>query len=206
MRINYLGHACFKINDSLVIDPYKDGSVPGLSPLRITAEKVICSHEHADHSGRECVEIVANEKQAGNQQTNAADFQIEEIPSWHDDQNGALRGPNTIFVITSKNPDDQPATDEKLVHLGDLGHFPNEAQLAKISDADYLLIPVGGFFTIDAKTAVEICKAANPKTIIPMHYRTAEYGYPELATVDEFVKLANEAGLGEKVKILLPKI
>ena len=177
MKIEYLGHSCFRLDDELVIDPYKDGSVPGLKPLRTTAKKVISSHEHADHSGRECVKIVPGEYT----------FEIEEVPSWHDDQQGALRGPNTIFVITKNG--------EKLVHLGDLGHFPTPEQLEKIKNADYLLIPVGGHYTIDAKTAVEICKAVAPKQIIPMHYRTDESGYPEIAKVDEFLNLADEAEL-----------
>ena len=58
MKIEYLGHSCFRLDDELVIDPYKDGSVPGLPELRSPATKVICSHEHADHSGRECVVIL----------------------------------------------------------------------------------------------------------------------------------------------------
>ena len=184
MKIEYLGHACFRLDDELVIDPYKDGSVPGLSPLKTSAVKVICSHEHADHSGVECVEIMDGD----------CDFEINEVPSFHDDQQGALRGPNTIFVI-SKN-------GEKLVHLGDLGHFPNEEQLAAISDANYLLIPVGGYYTIDAEMAVKICEAAKPKQIIPMHYRTNESGYSEIATVDEFVKLCEEKGLTGKLKVM----
>jgi L-ascorbate metabolism protein UlaG (beta-lactamase superfamily) len=123
-------------------------------------------------------------------------FGVKEVPSFHDDRGGALRGPNTIFVITS-------TSGEKLVHLGDLGHYPNDEQLAAISDADYLLIPVGGYYTIDAETAVKICEAANPKQIIPMHYRTETSGYPELATVDEFMSLADKAGIGEKVRVML---
>lgn len=178
MKIEYLGHACFRLDDELVIDPYKDGSVPGLAPLRTSATKVICSHEHADHSGRECVEIVPGK----------CEFRITEVPSFHDDQGGALRGPNTIFVITSNS-------GEKLVHLGDLGHFPDAEQLAAISDADYLLIPVGGYYTIDAEMAVRICEACQPKCITPMHYRTPESGYPELATVDEFLKLCEKEGI-----------
>ena len=87
------------------------------------------------------------------------------------------------------------------MHLGDLGHFPNEEQLAKIADADYLLIPVGGYYTIDAKMAVKICEAANPKRIIPMHYRTARSGYPEIATVDEFMRLAEKKGISDKIKL-----
>ena len=184
MKIEYLGHACFRLDDVLVIDPYKDGSVPGLSPLRVKAVKVICTHEHADHSGRECVELVDG----------ACDFEIREVPSWHDDANGSLRGPNTIFVITKNG--------EILVHLGDLGHFPNDEQLAAISNADYLLIPVGGYYTIDAEMAVRICEAARPKCIIPMHYRTAESGYPEIALVDEFVELAKEKGIIGKVRVM----
>ncbi len=184
MKIEYLGHACFRLDDQLVIDPYKDGSVPGLENLRTSAVKVICTHEHADHSGRECIEITPGE----------CEFEIEEVPSFHDDQEGALRGPNTIFVVAKD--------DEKLVHLGDLGHFPNEEQLKKIADADYLLIPVGGYYTIDAEIAAKICEAANPKSIIPMHYRTSISGYPELATVDEFMKLTEEKGIAEKVKVL----
>ena len=35
--------------------------------------------------------------------------------------------------------------------------------MAAISDADYLLIPVGGYFTIDAKMAVKICVVVFPR-------------------------------------------
>ena len=193
MKIEYLGHSCFRIDDSLVIDPYKDGSVPGLLPLRVSGVQVICSHEHDDHSGRECVEVVPKANSDGGFDNGG--FEILEVPSFHDDQQGALRGPNTIFVITSKS-------GEKLVHLGDLGHFPSSEQLAAISNADYLLIPMGGYYTIDAPTAARICLEAKPKWIIPMHYRTSNSGYPELATVDEFVKLCEEAGISEKVMVM----
>ena len=116
------------------------------------------------------------------------------MPSFHDDAGGTLRGPNTIFVITKG--------DEKLVHLGDLGHFPNDTQLDAISDADYLLIPVGGYYTIDAEMAAKICEACRPRCIIPMHYRTGNSGYPEIATVGEFLKLAGEKGMADKIKIM----
>ena len=184
MKIEYLGHACFRINDELVIDPYKDGSVPGLEPLRIDAAKVICTHEHADHSGRECVK------------TSGAEIgcSISEVESFHDDQGGKLRGPNTIFVIETEG--------KKLVHLGDLGHFPNDEQLEKISAADYLMIPVGGYYTIDAAMAAKICAAAKPKKIIPMHYRGDGFGYPELATVDEFLSEIAKVGLADQVTLL----
>ncbi len=50
--------------------------------------------------------------------------------------------------------------------------------------------------------AVEICLACRPKVIIPMHYRTAESGYSEIAEVSEFLKLAEEAGISDKVRVM----
>lgn len=186
MKIDWLGHACFKINDSLVIDPYKDGSVPGYQALRTKADKVVCSHEHADHSGRECVELSGQK----------CPLEIREIPSWHDNQQGALRGPNTIFIVKD--------AASKLVHLGDLGHFPNSEQLAAIRDADYLLVPVGGFYTFDVATAVRTCVAIAPKQIIPMHYRWGEHGYPEIGTLDDFIAVAKRTDAELAAKIATP--
>ena len=183
MKIEWFGHSCFCINNSLVIDPYKDGSIPGYAPLRLVADKVICTHEHADHAGRECVELTGNN----------CELDVAEVPSWHDEQQGALRGPNTIFVVIDG--------DEKLVHLGDLGHFPNDEQLSAIANADYLLIPVGGHFTIDGTMAAKICEAAQPKQIIPMHYRWGEHGYAEISTIDPFLDEIKKTTLAERVAI-----
>ena len=48
MKLKWLGHSCFCIEAegyTAVFDPYQDGSVPGLAPLReITADAVFCSH------------------------------------------------------------------------------------------------------------------------------------------------------------------
>ena len=53
MLIQWLGHACFKITvngESLIIDPFEDGSVPGYRPIRESANMVLCSHMHHDHN------------------------------------------------------------------------------------------------------------------------------------------------------------
>jgi L-ascorbate metabolism protein UlaG (beta-lactamase superfamily) len=183
MKIEWFGHSCFRVNDSLVIDPYKDGSVPGYDALRIAGDKVICTHEHADHSGRECVELSGKD----------CALAVSEVSSWHDDRNGALRGPNTIFIVTDGA--------ERLVHLGDLGHFPNDEQLAAIRGADYLLIPVGGHYTIDGTMAAKICEAAEPKQIIPMHYRWDKCGYPEISTLDDFLAAIKTTTLADRVAV-----
>lgn len=174
MKIQYLGHACFKLisgNDSLIIDPYADDSVDGFGHLREEATMVIYSHKHADHYGVDCVKLIDGDE---------SKFKVDFIQSWHDDQEGALRGPNLIHVITCEGL--------RIAHLGDLGCPLNEEQKEQLTNLDVLMIPVGGHFTIDADLAADITKSLAPKCAIPMHYRGDGFGYDVLSTVDEYTR------------------
>lgn len=60
MKLTWLGHSCFKMESNgytIILDPYEDGYVPGLAPVRETADAVFCSHEHSDHNGKETVTL-----------------------------------------------------------------------------------------------------------------------------------------------------
>ena len=46
---------------------------------------------------------------------------------------------------------------------------------------------MGGFYTIDAKAASQVCNKLTARVIIPMHYKTDKCGLP-IAGVDEFVR------------------
>mgnify|MGYP000537499765 CR=1 FL=1 len=53
MRLIWNGHSCFTLETAggtVVVDPYLDGSVPGLAPIRLRADAVYCSHDHRDLS------------------------------------------------------------------------------------------------------------------------------------------------------------
>ena len=65
----------------------------------------------------------------------------------------------------------------------------NEEQLAPLRSCDALLIPVGGFYTIDAETAKRVADAIAPRVIVPMHYRHGSHGYDVIATVEDFLRL-----------------
>ena len=52
---------------------------------------------------------------------------------------------------------------------------------------DILLIPVGGFFTIDPKEATRVAEQIKPKILIPMHFKTEKCGFP-IASVEDFLK------------------
>lgn len=180
MKITWIGHSCVKVEKNgyaIVIDPYKDGSVPGLKPISEQADMVLCSHEHSDHNYREGVKIVKSA---------AEPLQVSVINSYHDDAKGALRGPNKIHILTDGT--------KRIAHLGDLGCMLEEKQLAELKNVDVLLIPVGGYYTIDAKQAYELCKAIDPKVIVPMHYRddVKGFGYDVIAPKDEFIKFMKD--------------
>jgi len=79
----------------------------------------------------------------------------------------------------------------RLLHLGDLGHKLTDEEIKEIGSIDILFIPVGGTYTIDAKTATEVCKQIGPSIIIPMHFKPEGVDNEilnKLATLDEFLK------------------
>ena len=51
---------------------------------------------------------------------------------------------------------------------------------------DILLVPVGGYYTLDAKQAIEVINQIEPKIVIPMHYKLPGLSF-NLAAVDDFV-------------------
>ena len=63
-------------------------------------------------------------------------------------------------------------------HMGDLGHVLGKETLASLGRIDVLLIPVGGFYTIDAKEATAVMESIGPSLTIPMHYLTPKCEFP----------------------------
>lgn len=176
MKTTWIGHACFKVEHngySVVIDPYKPGSVPGLSAINETADAVLLSHHHGDHDGAECVKLV---------KSGAPEMKVTKLPTYHDHHKGSKRGLNDMFILEIDGI--------KVAHLGDLGCALTEEEAKALSGLDLLMIPVGGFFTIDAAEAAGIVKQLAPKHVIPMHFRNDAkgIGYDVIGPVEEFTK------------------
>ena len=176
MNITWIGHSCFKIEqDGFVIltDPYEDGYVPGLKPLRESANLVLCSHEHGDHNARALVTV---------EEKDNCPFTITTIDTFHDEVKGAKRGPNTIHIIE--------ANGIRAAHLGDLGCELEEEQIAQLQNLDVCMIPVGGYYTIDAAQAAELVHRIQPRIVIPMHFRddSAGFGFDVIAPVGDFAE------------------
>jgi L-ascorbate metabolism protein UlaG (beta-lactamase superfamily) len=180
VKIKYLAHACFLITAAdgtrIITDPYDTTEHFRHGEIHETAEVVTVSHEHFDHNNAAAISgnPVIIRKSA---KVRGIDFTA--VPGWHDDAGGQQRGRNTMFCFE--------VDGIRVGHLGDVGHVLTEAQIAGLGRVDVLLVPVGGFFTIDAAAATEVCRQLNPRVIIPMHFWT-EWGLREIAGVGEFLR------------------
>lgn len=182
MKYVWLGHSTFLItNDAggrLVTDPADERSLPKLS--QVSADVITVSHRHHDHCAVERIGGSPIIKESDAPET-LAGFSIRGFSTFHDEAQGAKRGLNTVFLIE--------ADGQRFVHCGDLGHMPDEATLAAIKGCDALLLPVGGVYTVDGKTAWQIAKRVAPRTVVPMHYQTPDLGF-SLEPIDCFLAAA----------------
>jgi L-ascorbate metabolism protein UlaG (beta-lactamase superfamily) len=192
MEITWLGHSCFKLKGkqaTVITDPFSPAI--GYTLGKVMADIVTVSHPHPGHS---YVQGVADEprvlKSPGEYESGGV--LTVGVHTFHDNEKGAQRGKNTVFVID--------VDDVMICHLGDLGHVLTAEQVAEINGVDVLLIPVGNVSTIDAVQAAQIVRQLEPKIVIPMHYKT-EAEKKDLETADRFLK-----EMGVKEAIAQPKL
>lgn len=208
--IRWLGQACFLImtlgGAHVLIDP--PGPTVGyrIAAHSIPADLVFVSHQHPDHN------YVAAARPTPRGPTKfikplappvppdiggygdvqysfgapglAADkISARQVSAFHDDAQGKERGPDTINVLETGGL--------RIAHLGDIGQGAlTDEQLTAIGRVDVLMIPVGGFFTVDGAQAAALVAQLKPRVIIPMHYRTQVLSAAlksKLHTRDEFL-------------------
>lgn len=190
MKIEYLGHSCFKLTEStgtsVVCDPYS--SDVGFEMPETTANAVTVSHHHYDHDAVENVggNPVILDKESG---LDLSGVDIDAIKSFHDECRGKKRGENIIFKFRMDGID--------ICHLGDLGEACSSDLIETVLPVNVLLIPVGGTYTIDAEMAKEYVDRIMPDVVIPMHYRTKDSKL-DIDKVDEFIKLFDEDCIEER--------
>jgi L-ascorbate metabolism protein UlaG (beta-lactamase superfamily) len=180
MKIKWLGHASFLITSDngtrIITDPYAPGNDLRYGEIKETADIVTVSHDHFDHGN---VSAVRGNPQVVRGTTTVKGISFKGIAVFHDEAAGSKRGRNTVICM---------AVDGiNVCHLGDLGHALTGKQIAEIGKVDILLLPVGGFYTIDARTAGQVSDQLKPEVIIPMHFKNPKCAFP-IAGVEEFLK------------------
>jgi len=198
MIIKKLGHSCFKIKNSsasIICDPF-DPKKTGLSLPKQTANIVTVSHDHFDHN---FIEIVEGEYFLIN---TPGEYEIKGVyiygyKTFHDNKNGAERGPNTVYSIKIDNIN--------IVHLGDLGHKLPDELVGELEETDVLLIPVGGTYTIEPEIATEVISQLEPSIVIPMHYKVdgINADFDKLKTVEDFTKAMGWENVQKLDKLVL---
>lgn len=202
MHLKFLAHAAFLLESAagikILTDPYEPGGYDGAIGYKEITEPVdviTISHGHADHS------YIAPQHRSAKIFNKAGKFSFETIEitgiaAFHDHNLGKDRGNDIIFKIK--------VDDITICHLGDLGHELSKEQIQELGLIDVLLIPAGGFFTVDIMEATRIMNSLVPKICIPMHFKTVNLGF-DLAPVDEFIKNKNNVKIISASEIELQK-
>lgn len=181
MKLQYLGHSCFRIISELgttvVCDPYSSDYV-GFSMPKVRCDAVTVSHHHSDH---DCCDSVLGSYTLIDEKLTfpADDIAIDCVSTYHDDVKGEKRGKNLVFKFV--------VDGLKVVHMGDVGCI-DKAVIDFAKGCDVLLMPVGGVYTVDAKGAKRYVDEICPKIVVPMHYADNALKF-SLNSVNDFTEL-----------------
>ncbi len=171
--IVWLGHSSVRIEGEKVIyiDPWKLKD-----PMK--ADLILISHSHYDHLSVEDVEkirkadtvIVTTRESAavlsGNLRivkpgdvVQIGKVSVEAVPSYNTDKDFHPRENGWLgFVVTVQGT--------RIYYCGDTDLIPE----MKTIQADIMLVPVGGTYTMTAEEAARAVNIVRPGTAIPIHY------------------------------------
>lgn len=214
MKIEYLGHACFSLEDGqvkILIDPFLTGNdLAAKKAEEVEADYIFVSHGHDDHMGdtysiakrtgatvyavvelgsiieAEGIKVVSGNI-GGSQKTPFGKMKF--VPAAHG--SGVPGGLACGFIIELGG--------KKIYHAGDTGLIADMGLLAD-EEIDIALLPIGDYYTMGPEDAVRAAKLIRPKYVIPMHYNT----FPVIEQDPEIYKKAVESEGICQVKILNP--
>lgn len=185
--IHYLGHACFQVigkEHTLLFDPYlNDNPQATVTAAEVKPDYILVSHGHYDHLGdtfeiaqRTGATIITTmdlakaceERQLQAHAMNIGckhyfDFgYVRTTQALH--HAGLIGGEACGFIVKIDG--------YTLYFTGDTSLFGDLKLYGIIERPDLLLLPIGGYYTMDVDDAVYAAKLVGAKTVIPFHYNT----------------------------------
>ena len=160
MEITYLGLAAFRIKGktaTVVTDPYAPEHAGLKFPKHITADIVTVSRDLPEYNAIHQVEGTAYVVN-GPGEYEIKGVGVIGLSTFHDEENGAKRGKNTMYRIEMDGL--------AIVHLGDLSHTLSVAEVGTLDGVDILIVAAG--------TAVSVIHEIEPSIVIPMRYTRDE--------------------------------
>jgi L-ascorbate metabolism protein UlaG (beta-lactamase superfamily) len=204
VTLEWYGHSCFLLTlqngAKILIDPYDTSKLPYSLPHE-NVDLIFSTHDHFDHNAVHAVPATTILRADGREpkffgtlsgskilsdgstevDLSGDKLVCQTVPSFHDEQKGSQRGGNGIIRFN--------VDGITFVHVGDLGDTLSAEQIKALQPVDVLMIPVGGFYTIDAARARKVVQELSPKIVIPMHFKTAalQAEFP-ITSVDAFLQ------------------
>jgi L-ascorbate metabolism protein UlaG (beta-lactamase superfamily) len=217
MKVTYLGHASFKIEEDgkiVYVDPWLTGPT---SPITVDdvnkADIVLVTHDHGDHGYAEALGICKNTgatfvainelaHKAGSQgvenihtlniggSVNIGGVVVTLVQAFHSSGVGAPTG----FIVRFPS--------SSFYHAGDTGVFSSMQLLGELyGPLDVAFLPIGSYFVMDQHQAALATKLLKPRNVIPMHYDT----FPVIeANPEKFKHLVSESSPDTNVIIIKP--
>lgn len=224
VEITFLGHACFQLTHdgkTILVDPFLNGNpVASTGADGVWADLILVTHGHSDHVG-DAVSIskrtgspvftafelslrlqAAGAKVVGGNHGGTHDFGFAKVKiTWASHSSGYIN-PNTGEVEEAGNPCGFIVHfgGKTFYHAGDTALFGDMALVSGGGKLDVAMIPIGGFFTMDAHDAVEAVRLLKPSLVIPMHYNT----FPQIQADHNRFRQDIEANTPSKCSILAP--
>ncbi len=192
MKFTYYGHAAFSLEiggKHLVFDPFisPNDLAKSIDINTIKADYILVSHGHGDH----IADVAAIAKNTGatviggievinwlsakgvenamgiNFGSIELDFgRLSFVPAAHSSSlpDGSYGGNPGGFVIAS--------TNSNFYYSGDTSLSAEMQMIPYYADINFAVLPIGGYFTMDAKDAVKAADLIQCKTVIGVHYDT----------------------------------
>jgi L-ascorbate metabolism protein UlaG (beta-lactamase superfamily) len=217
MKVTYLGHASFKIEEDgkiVYVDPWLTGPT---SPITVDdvnkADIVLVTHDHGDHGYAEALGICKNTgatfvainelaHKAGSQgvenihtlniggSVNIGGVVVTLVQAFHSSGVGAPTG----FIVRFPS--------SSFYHAGDTGVFSSMQLLGDLyGPLDVAFLPIGSYFVMDQHQAALATKLLKPRNVIPMHYNTFQVIE---ANPEKFKHLVSESSPDTNVIIIKP--
>jgi len=225
MKITWLGHAGFRVETGdavILIDPWLRGN-PSFGEARFDeavagATHILVTHAHGDHSA----DVPEIAKKTGAQVAGIVEYATWLAGAHGGDPIGFNMGGTIsladarVTMVSALHSTSVPAAvtaapmgreasymisagGQTLYAMGDTDVHSDMALHQELHEPDFALVPIGGFFTMDAKRAAFACrKFFRFKKVIPCHYGT----FPILAPdAEEFAGL-----VGGETEVVIPEV